>query len=76
MTNCPKFVEMQKMFHGKVVTITKVQPIVETQIVIIDVNVVDVPLFYQIFDCIIDIIYSLICNYGQWTSKSSQNVLT
>jgi predicted HTH transcriptional regulator len=42
MTNCPKFVEMQKMFHGKVVTITKVQPIVETQIVIINVNVVDV----------------------------------
>jgi ribosomal protein L24 len=42
MTNCPKFVEMQKMFHGKYVTITEVQPIVETQIVITDVNVVDV----------------------------------
>jgi len=42
MTNCPKFVEMQKMFHGKFVVIAKVQSIVETQIVIADVNVVDV----------------------------------
>jgi hypothetical protein len=42
MINCPKFAEMQKMFHGKVVTILEVQPIVETQIVTIDVNVVDV----------------------------------
>ncbi len=42
MTNCPKFVEMQKMFHGKYVTIAEVQPIVETQIVITYVNVVDV----------------------------------
>jgi hypothetical protein len=24
MTNCPKFVKMQKMFHGKFVAITKV----------------------------------------------------
>jgi phage terminase small subunit len=30
------------MFHGNFVAVTKVQPIVETQIVIIDVNVVDV----------------------------------
>ncbi len=30
------------MFHGKFVAITKVQPIFETQIVTIDVNVVDV----------------------------------
>ncbi len=42
MTNCPKFVEMQKMFHGKFVVVVEVQPIVETQTIIIDVNVVDV----------------------------------
>jgi hypothetical protein len=42
MTNCPKFVEMQKMFHGKFVTIVEVQPIIETKIVIANVNVVDV----------------------------------
>jgi hypothetical protein len=30
MINCPKFVEMQKMFHGKVVTLAEVQPVVET----------------------------------------------
>ncbi len=42
MTNCPNFVEMQKMFHGKFVAIIEVQPIVETQTIIVDVNVVDV----------------------------------
>jgi hypothetical protein len=42
MTDCPKFDEMQKMFHGKSVTIIKVQPIVETQKIIVDVYVVDV----------------------------------
>jgi hypothetical protein len=30
------------MFHGKFVIITEVQPVIETQIVIADVNVVDV----------------------------------
>jgi hypothetical protein len=30
------------MFHGKFVTITKVQPVAKAQIVTIDVNVVDV----------------------------------
>jgi hypothetical protein len=30
MTNCPKFIEMQKMFHGKFVTIVDVQPISRT----------------------------------------------
>jgi hypothetical protein len=30
MIDFPKFVKMQKMFHGKSMTITKVQPIVET----------------------------------------------
>jgi hypothetical protein len=30
------------MFHGKFVTIAEVQPIIETKIVTIDVNVVDV----------------------------------
>jgi len=42
MTNRPKFVEMQKMFHGKSVAIIEVQPIVNTQTITIDVNVVDV----------------------------------
>jgi hypothetical protein len=42
MTNRPKFVEMQKMFHGKSVVIAEVQFVVETQIVTTDVNVVDV----------------------------------
>jgi phosphopantothenate synthetase len=42
MIDCPKFVEMQKMFHGKFVVVIEVQPIVETQIITTDVNVVDV----------------------------------
>jgi hypothetical protein len=42
MTNCLKFVKTQKMFHGKFVAITKVQPIVEAQITTTYVNVVDV----------------------------------
>ncbi len=42
MTNSPKFVEMQKMFHGKSMTILEVQLVAETQIIIVDVNVVDV----------------------------------
>jgi len=42
MTNCLKFIEMQKMFHGKSMTIIEVQLIVEAQISTIDVNVVDV----------------------------------
>ncbi len=33
---------MQKMFHGKSMIIAKVQPIVQTQIIITNVNVVDV----------------------------------
>jgi hypothetical protein len=42
MIECPKFVEVQKIFHGKFVIIAEVQPIAETQTIIIDVNVVDV----------------------------------
>jgi len=42
MINCLKFTEMQKMFHGKYVTIIKVQPIVETQIGTRNVNVANV----------------------------------
>jgi hypothetical protein len=42
MMECPKFVEMQKMFHGKSIIVTKVQPIVETQTINAYVNVVDV----------------------------------
>jgi hypothetical protein len=42
MTNCPKFIKMHKMFHGKSVIITWVQPVVETQIVTVYVNVVHV----------------------------------
>ncbi len=30
MTDCPKFVEMHKMFHGKSMILVEVQPIVET----------------------------------------------
>jgi hypothetical protein len=30
MIDYPKFAKMQKMFHGKSVAITKVQPIIET----------------------------------------------
>ena len=30
MIDCPKFIEMQKMFHGKSMTILEVQPIAET----------------------------------------------
>jgi len=41
MTNCPKFIEMQKMFHGKFVAVTKVRHIVQTQTVIVDLNVED-----------------------------------
>ncbi len=42
MTDCPKFVEMEKLFHGKSMGIIEVQPVVETQTINIDVNVVDV----------------------------------
>jgi phosphopantothenate synthetase len=42
MTDCLKFVEMQKIFHGKYVAVAKVQPIVETQTITTNVNVVDV----------------------------------
>jgi hypothetical protein len=31
MIDCPKFDEMQKMFHGKSMAITKVQPITKTK---------------------------------------------
>jgi hypothetical protein len=42
MKICPKFVEMSKMFYRKSMAVAKVQPIVETQTIIVDVNVVDV----------------------------------
>jgi hypothetical protein len=42
MIDCPKFAEMQKMFHGKYVMVANIQLVAETQIVIADVNVVDV----------------------------------
>jgi hypothetical protein len=42
MTNCPKFAEMQKMFHGKSMIVPKVQHVVKTQIITTNVNVVDV----------------------------------
>jgi hypothetical protein len=42
MIDCPKFTKMQKMFHGKSVTIVEVQPIVEAQIVTTNVNLMDV----------------------------------
>jgi hypothetical protein len=30
MIDCPKFVEIQKMFHGKLVAVVDVQPIAKT----------------------------------------------
>ncbi len=42
MTYCPKFVKMQKMFHGKFVIVIEVQLVVETQTVIVDMSVVDI----------------------------------
>ncbi len=42
MINCPKFAKMEKMFHGKFMTVEEVQLVAETQIVISDMNVVDV----------------------------------
>jgi hypothetical protein len=42
MIDCRKFAKMQKMFHGKYMAIAKVQPIIKTQTLTIEVNVVDV----------------------------------
>jgi hypothetical protein len=42
MIDCPKFIEMQKIFHGKSMTIVEVQLIVEAQTITTHVNVVDV----------------------------------
>ncbi len=42
MKDCPKFAEMQNMFHGKFVAVIEVQLVTKTQTVIVDVNVVDV----------------------------------
>ncbi len=42
MIDYPKFVEMQKMFHGKFVIVAKVQPVAKTQAITTYVNVVDV----------------------------------
>jgi len=40
MANCPKFAEMQKMFHRKSMVIVEVQLVVETQTITTNVNVV------------------------------------
>jgi hypothetical protein len=40
--HCPKFVEMQKMFHGKYEIIIKVQLIAEAKKIMADVNVANV----------------------------------
>jgi len=42
MIDYPKFSEMQRMFHGKFMTIGKIQPIVKIKTIITNVNVVDV----------------------------------
>jgi uncharacterized protein YueI len=42
MIDYPKFIKMQKIFHGKFMIVSKVQLVAETQIVIADGNVVDV----------------------------------
>jgi len=42
MTDCLKFVKMQKIFHGKSMVIVEVQLVAKTQTVTTDVNVVDI----------------------------------
>jgi succinyl-CoA synthetase beta subunit len=42
MIDSPKFIKMQKMFHGKSVTIAEIQPVAKIKTISIDVNVVDV----------------------------------
>jgi hypothetical protein len=42
MTHCPKFANMQKMFHGKSMIVVEVQVVIETQIIITNVNVANV----------------------------------
>jgi len=42
MIDCPKFIEMQKLFHGKSLTIAEVQLVTKIKIVNTDVNVMDV----------------------------------
>ncbi len=42
MIDCPKFVEMQKMFHGKSMVVVEVQLVAKTQTVVVDLNMVDV----------------------------------
>jgi len=42
MIDCPKFIEMHKIFHGKFMPISEVQHVVEIQKSITNVNVVDV----------------------------------
>jgi hypothetical protein len=42
MIDYPKFVEMQKMFHGKSMIVAKCQLVAMTQTIITNVNVVDV----------------------------------
>jgi hypothetical protein len=42
MINYPKFIEMQKMFHGKFMIVAEIQHVAETQIITTNVNVVDV----------------------------------
>ncbi len=42
MADCLKFIELKKMFHGKLVIVAKVQHVAQIQIIITNVNVVDV----------------------------------
>jgi hypothetical protein len=42
MTNCPKFVEMQKMFKGKMHQSLDGKVVANVKILTIDINVVDV----------------------------------
>ncbi len=44
LIDCPKFVEMQRIIHGKFMIVVEVKLVAETQIIIVDVNVVDVML--------------------------------
>jgi hypothetical protein len=42
ITYCPKFVKIQKMFHGKFVIVAEVQLLIKIKTIIGNVNVVDV----------------------------------
>jgi hypothetical protein len=42
MTNCPKFVEMQKIFQEKITSSLEGKVVAKVKTIIVDVNVVDI----------------------------------